>query len=290
MMRIIHRQAVEHAKLQFCQPERQQDVPHSLDADVIRIAFVANGRMAVVNLEEPVALHLHQVLGGERPAEVGVVDVRKHRLAAEPALRQHGVDIALHDFHDIRAVPRLDSVAKVGRVDVDLVLLEKVRRVGANFVLLELVSDLLAGNHQEPLAFLQIATELGQRVEPDLQDAVGGEASVEAVRAVTGEVFFEGCLAHLVGHRNPFDAFLEDVVVGQGQEMVAVGLVPFGDHFGEIVAVAPERVRVQVALPPARRLRARGGRPEQKRRPANAHQLNPTPPSKSHDQIVNRKS
>ena len=46
-------------------------------------------------------------------------------------------------------------------------------------------------------------------------------------------------------------------MVGQREEVVAVLLVPVGDHLGEVVAVAPERVRVQVALPV---LRARGGR------------------------------
>ncbi len=53
-------------------------------------------------------------------------------------------------------------------------------------------------------------------------------------------------------------ALLHDVVIGQCQEMIAVGLVPVGDALGEIIPVAPERVRVQVALPPADRF-ARGG-------------------------------
>ena len=52
---------------------------------------------------------------------------------------------------------------------------------------------------------------------------------------------------------DPLLALGDDVVVGQGEEVVAVPLVPVGDHLGEVVAVAPERVGVQVALPVLRR-------------------------------------
>ena len=58
---------------------------------------------------------------------------------------------------------------------------------------------------------------------------------------------------------DPALALGEDVVVGQGEEVVAVPLVPVGDHFGEVVAVAPEGVGVQVALPVRRGGRDRSG-------------------------------
>ena len=39
-------------------------------------------------------------------------------------------------------------------------------------------------------------------------------------------------------------------MVGEGEELVAVAGVPVDDHLGVVVAVAPERVGVQVALEP----------------------------------------
>ena len=50
----------------------------------------------------------------------------------------------------------------------------------------------------------------------------------------------------------PAFAVGKNIVIGHGQEVVIVTLVPVGDHLGKVVAVAPQRVRVQVALPPAR--------------------------------------
>ncbi|MFN9944231.1 MAG: hypothetical protein ACK56I_32650, partial [bacterium] len=49
----------------------------------------------------------------------------------------------------------------------------------------------------------------------------------------------------------PADAAGEDVVVGEGEKVVAAFAVPVGNHLGEVVAIAPEGVGVEVALPPA---------------------------------------
>jgi hypothetical protein len=49
-------------------------------------------------------------------------------------------------------------------------------------------------------------------------------------------------------------------VIGKGEKMIAIGFIPLGDHFGKIVTVAPEGVRVQVAFPPAEWLSLQGGK------------------------------
>jgi hypothetical protein len=50
----------------------------------------------------------------------------------------------------------------------------------------------------------------------------------------------------------------QEMMIRQGQEVVSALAVRLGDHFREVIAVGPERVRVQVAFPPPQRLR--GGR------------------------------
>ena len=42
----------------------------------------------------------------------------------------------------------------------------------------------------------------------------------------------------------------EHVVIGQGQKVVALGLVPVRNHFRELIAIAPKRVCVDISLPP----------------------------------------
>ncbi len=50
----------------------------------------------------------------------------------------------------------------------------------------------------------------------------------------------------------------QKIMIRQGQEVVSPLAVRLGDYLREVIAVGPERVRVQVAFPPAQRLR--GGR------------------------------
>ena len=48
-------------------------------------------------------------------------------------------------------------------------------------------------------------------------------------------------------------------MVGDAEKVVAVAAVPVGDHLGIVVAIAPERVSVEVALPPAGVFGGEGG-------------------------------
>ena len=56
----------------------------------------------------------------------------------------------------------------------------------------------------------------------------------------------------------PLLTSLQHVVLGDREKVVTVILVPLRDHFRKISAIGPQRMRVQVALEPAVRLRTAG--------------------------------
>lgn len=51
--------------------------------------------------------------------------------------------------------------------------------------------------------------------------------------------------------RHPLLALQHPVVIGQGEKVVTVFLIPVGDGFWEIITVAPQRMGVEISLPPA---------------------------------------
>ena len=51
---------------------------------------------------------------------------------------------------------------------------------------------------------------------------------------------------------NPFVVVGDDVVLGERKEVVVTARIPIDDHLGELVAIAPQGVRVQIALVPTR--------------------------------------
>ena len=118
-MRIIHGQRVERSFVELGQTHRLHDIPEAVGTGVRGVTFVVNGRMTVIHFKEPLALHAHQVLGSHAPAEIRVVEVRKHRLTGAPMLFEHRIDVVLHDFeHAVAALGR-DEVAQVRRVEMD---------------------------------------------------------------------------------------------------------------------------------------------------------------------------
>ena len=180
-----------------------------------------------------------------------MVEVREHRLAGALTLGENGIDVVLHDFEDAGAAARFDEVTKIGGVDVD----------GRFFVVR---GNLFARNEEEFIALLEHFLELWERGEADLDVGAIG-ANVDLVRE-GGAVFIEREQAGFVGADvNPLLAFEEDVVIGDGEEMVAVGFIPGGDHFGEVVAVAPEAVGVEVAFPPVAGLGGGGNDSEEQK-------------------------
>src|SRR5690606_13507338 len=60
-----------------------------------------------------------------------------------------------------------------------------------------------------------------------------------------------GSADEAVLHRiDPSLAAGHDIVIGQLQEVVAMGMVPIGGDFGELIPIGPQGVGVQVSLPP----------------------------------------
>ena len=132
---------------------------------------------------------------------------------------------------------RFDEVAQVGGVDVD-----RFRFV--------FVGDLFVLNEQEAPRHLKEFAVLGQGFESHLLPAVPF-AQADPVCAEPLQVFVQGHGAAFVGCRiDPFAALGQNVVVGQREEMVAVLFVPIDDHFRIVIAIAPERMGVQIAFPP----------------------------------------
>ena len=144
---VVGGQAIEQAELQFGQPAGVDYVPHALGAGVGRIAQVAHGRMAVVHLEKALALHAHELLGGDAPAEVGMVQVQKHRLPGGFPLGQQGIHVPLHDIVHVVATLRRNLVAQVSGVHV----------YGRG---LPAVGNFLGLDHEKPIGLLQAFAKL----------------------------------------------------------------------------------------------------------------------------------
>ena len=90
-------------------------------------------------------------------------------------------------------------------------------------------------------------------LEPDLRHSIH-LASFDSVRPKPRLIPFDplngASLLRRIG-RDPAFATRENVVVGQTQEVIAVGFVPVGDHLGKVVAVTPKAVSMQVASIPS---------------------------------------
>ena len=182
VMRIVHGNAVEQLAA------RQDAIPDFLEPGHAAAAEVVHGRMAVEDLEQPRALHLRRVVGGDRPAEIRMVDAR-HAAARRGSRR-----------------PCLCTMSTTELPPGGLMNESRRKAVDVNRLVAEPIGDFLALDDEELV--------------------VGAVQRVEAVHA--GQV----------------------VVIGERDEVVAVLAIPADDIVRRRVAVAVERVRVQVAFEP----------------------------------------
>jgi hypothetical protein len=232
---VVHGEAV-HRLLSLGQPLREQDVPHPLGAGTRRVSFVSHRGMTVVDLEEPLAPEGDQVLHLDRPSEVRMVDVGEHELAGPLPLVEDGVDVSLHHVAHAGPALRLDELTEVGGVQMDGLLLELVR-------------DLFALDHEKPIGLFEEASILGEGLQPD---------EVRVAVLLLLDPFVPEALPVAREHGgaprglevDPPLSLGEDVVIRQDGEVVPVGLVPVEHHLRVVVAVAPQGVGVKVALPP----------------------------------------
>ncbi len=196
--------------------------------------------MAVVNLEEAVATHLHQVFGGDGPIKIRVIDVRKDSFAVRFPLRQNRVDVLLHDVENAVAGEGGNELANIHRADVD-----------RYFPVI--CADLLSHHQEKVVGFFEAAAEFIERFQADHLRAFNGPLFHPLI-GKTLQVFFSREDRRDIGcDGRPLLAFLSNVVVGEDQEMVAMIFVPIDDHLRVVVAIAPERMGVEITFPPGHR-------------------------------------
>ena len=223
------------------------------------IARVVVAVHAVPDLEEALAHHGGEVLGGDSPFVVGMVHVNEGRSAGALTGFSDPVQRLLDDLRHGGAFQRRQGLMQVDGADVDLAFV-----FGG-------LGDLFGLDEQESSPLLHQRAEFIVRLEPDLLDAVGRvRPGLHPIRTVPAQVGTEGVPGANtrppglplgpVGHRlqgNPALTPTQEIMIRQGQEVVSAFAVRLGDHFREVVAVRPERVRVQVAFPPAQWFRGR---------------------------------
>ena len=195
--------------------------------------------MPVVDFEKPFALQLDHVGGLECPAEVGVINVGEHGLACFLALLQHGVHVVLQHGGRAGASTWGDVFFEVRRVEVD----------GQS---LKPVGDLLRLHQQETARHTHLRLILGESLEPDLWRLVLDFVFHPVVAKPFEVLFKRQAAARVFLDMDPPLSLGENVVVGDAEKIVVVAAVPVGDHLGIVIPVAPERMRVKVALPPTR--------------------------------------
>src|SRR5262245_58430976 len=115
----------EHVRVIVCDAvqqlsTRKQAIPDLFHARDAAASKVVDRMMTVVDLEQLRSLHLPQFVGADRPAKVGVVDVRNAVGVAD------GVDVALDHVDHARSASGLDPPRHVEPVDVQRLLAEGI--------------------------------------------------------------------------------------------------------------------------------------------------------------------
>lgn len=115
------------------------------------------------------------------------------------------------------------------------------------------VADFLARDEEEAFRGIEFGGDFVESAESDGEGVMGRLAAGFGWPEETSEVAIEcGLGVFLVegGLVKPAVAGLEDIMIGEAEEVVAIFAVPFGDDFGELVAIGPEGMGVEVTLIP----------------------------------------
>ena len=126
VVRVVGGNAEQRPGVQLAESDGVGDVPHALDACVRCVAEVPDAGMAVVDLEEILFEHVREILGGDAPAEIGVVQVGQDRLAGLLLERQDRAEIVAHRVANRVSFLRLDHFREVDGVDMHRLALELV--------------------------------------------------------------------------------------------------------------------------------------------------------------------
>jgi hypothetical protein len=223
---------------------------------MVMVAELIDAGMSVVDFEMSFEHGVGQVMRGDCVVIIRMIEMRENLASGPFRLIVHRAEVVRDGFGDRRSAERRDRFFKVGGVDV-------------NRHAFGLVADFLGRNHEKLAALFDQRAELFQRLEPHFRIgsfAAALDPSVAEARDVFRNNVGAGFLRQLA-FLLPANALAQHVMVGEREEVVVVCAVPIGDHVGEVVTVAPEGVRVQIAFPPARR---GSGRKRRRRPPESA--------------------
>ena len=83
------------------------------------VPSVIDGRVTIVDFEELLACHLHDLFCGDSPSKIGMIEVEDHGLSGFLPLLGDGFDVLLHDFDDAVSSLRLDGASEVTKIHVN---------------------------------------------------------------------------------------------------------------------------------------------------------------------------
>ena len=129
------------------------------DCEPLVIAEIVYARVTVEHLEEVLLDHGGDILGGQGPAVIRVVDVGENRAADPVGLFFDCAQIVADRFLDVRPVLRWDHFGKISRIDVNRNPIKRVR-------------DFLALNQDETPSLFHERAKLVERLETDLESAL----------------------------------------------------------------------------------------------------------------------
>ena len=110
---VVGADAEERRCAELAEANRVGDIPDLLDAGALLVAQVVDGVMAVVDFDKPLAKDGGNVFGGDRPAEVGMVEVHEDFAAGAPGLLLGGAEVVVDRLGDGAAAERLDQFRQV---------------------------------------------------------------------------------------------------------------------------------------------------------------------------------
>ena len=255
VVRIIRRQRVERRRLQAREAQRIRDVPDFIGRGMVRIARVVVVIDAVPDLEKLFAHHGREILGGHSPFVVRMVHMHHDLASGARGQFLHGGQVRVHHVAHRGAVAGLDELHEIRRVHVDRAL------VGG------LVRDLFGLNEQKFPGRVEERPVFVEGLEPHFHAArFATRARFHPVRTESFQVVRVGIARHIRRtaprlalrfcgdrrERHPALPLTEDIVIRESEEVVARVPIPLDDHLGKPVAVRPQCVGVEIALPPAR--------------------------------------
>jgi hypothetical protein len=128
---------------------------------------------------------------------------------------------------------------------------DEIERIHVRASTIQVLRDLLSAHEKETPGLVQRRRVFARPAETH-EKRIASAAFFDR-RRMTHPILVVRFAAESRGrHAPPLLVRRDRVVIRERHELVAISLVPVRDHLRKVVAVAPERVGVRVALPPSR--------------------------------------